>query len=182
MAWIDFLILGYIALTAFRGLRSGLIRQVVGLASVLVGGVVASNLYPRLAENIDFLISDSSTRQLVAFGAIFAGFMVLGAIAGQMLRTVASLLLLGPIDSLGGLVFGAVQATLVVAFLLYAVTAFPAIPFVGDQLAESRVAPYFLERLPLIQSLLPEDFRKAIESYKGGLPALPIPIPGFRQP
>jgi len=176
MAWIDFLILGYIALGAFRGLRSGLIRQAVGLASVLVGGVVASNLYTRLSENIDFLISDTTTRQLVAFGAIFAGFMVLGAIAGQLLRTLASMLLLGPLDSLGGLFFGLVQSSLVVAFILYALTAFPAIPLLTSQLQESKVAPYFIAQFPLLQSLLPEPFRKAIEGFQSGaIPPLPIP-------
>lgn len=179
MAWIDFLILGFIGLSAFRGLRSGLIRQVVGLASVLVGGVVASNLYTRLAENIDFLVSDTATRNLVAFGAIFAGFLVLGAIAGQLLRTVANMLLLGPIDSLGGLVFGLVQSTVVVAFVLYALAAFPAIPGLTSQLEESRVAPYFIEQFPLLQSLLPERFREAIETFQSGsIPPLPIPIPG----
>lgn len=182
MAWIDYLILGFLAVSAFRGMQSGLIRQVVGLASVLVGGVVAANLYPRLAGNIEFLMADGPMRQLVAFGAIFAGFLVLGQLAGQLLRTVASLLLLGPVDSLGGLVFGFVQAALIVAFVLYALTAFPAVPLLGEQLEQSRVAPYFIDRLPFLQSLLPESFRDAIEAYRsGGLGGLPIPIPGLPQ-
>ncbi len=185
MAWIDLAILGFVAVGAFRGMSSGLIRQVVGLASVIVGGVVAANLYPRLAENIDFVVSDLLTRQLVAFAAIFFGILVLGQIAAQLLRTLASLLLLGPVDALGGFVFGLVQSVLTVAFLLYAVTAFPAIPGIEGQLAESKVAPYFLERLPLLEQLLPEQFRSAIDAYRrDGLPSLPIPslpIPGLPQ-
>lgn len=180
MAWVDLAILGFVAIGTFRGLASGLIRQVVGLASVIVGGVVAANLYSRLADNIDFMVSDLLTRQLIAFAAIFFGIVILGQIAGQMLRTLASLLLLGPLDSIGGLVFGFVQSVFTVAFLLYAIAAFPAIPGMEEQLAESTIAPYFLERLPLLDQLLPEQFRSAIDSYRqNGIPSLPIPIPGL---
>jgi membrane protein required for colicin V production len=176
MAWIDLGIIAFIVLGSLRGLSSGLIRQVVTLASVIAGGVVAANLYPRLAANIDFMVSDLLTRQLVAFAAIFFGFLVLGQIAGQLLRTVASMLLLGPMDRLGGLVFGAAQSTLIVAFLLYAITAFPAIPGMEEQLAESVVAPYFIESFPLLQRLLPQDFRAAVAAFRqGDLPNLPIP-------
>jgi uncharacterized membrane protein required for colicin V production len=176
MAWIDLAIIAFIALGSFRGLRSGLIRQVVNLASVIAGGVVASHLYPRLATNIDFLVADTQSRQLVAYAAIFFGFLVLGQLAGQLLRTVASMLLLGPLDHLGGLMFGLVQSVLIVTFMLYAVTAFPAIPLLTAQLDESTIAPYLIGRLPLLQRLLPEGFRTAIEAYQGGsLPNLPIP-------
>lgn len=176
MAWIDLGILAFISIGALRGMSSGLIRQVVGLASVVIGGVVASNLYPRLTENIDFVVSNLLTRQLIAFAAIFFGILVLGIIAEQLLRTVASLLLLGPLDAIGGLAFGVVRFALIVAFILYAVTAFPAVPGMESQLAESTIAPYFLAWLPVLQLLLPEGFRAAIDGVgQGELPNLPIP-------
>lgn len=176
MTWIDWAILAFIALGALRGMRNGLIRQVVGLASAIIGGVIAANLYPRLAENIDFIIEGIAMRQLAAFAAIFIGCLVLGQIAAQILRTAASLLLLGPLDRLGGLALGFLQSTLIVAFLLYALTAFPAIPGLGEPLADSVVAPYFLERLPLLQQMLPESFRATLEEVrKGDIPDLPIP-------
>lgn len=179
MHWIDLVIIGFIALNVFSALRTGLIRQVVTLASVIAGGVVAANLYERLAANIDFLVADPLPRQLIAFGAIFAGFAVLGQIVAQLLRSVASVLLLGPLDRLGGALFGFVQAVVMAEFALFAVTAFPAIPGLTQALDQSALAPVFLGWLPLFERLLPPDFRAAIEAYgHGGLPSLPLPLPG----
>ncbi len=185
MSWIDLAIAGAIAWPTFTAFRTGLIRQIVSLASVIAGGLAASRLYDRLSANIDFLIADPQLRNLASFVAIFAGCIVIGQVVGMLARSVASLLFLGPIDHIGGAVFGFVQGVLSAAFLLFALTAFPAVGPVTEALAQSRIAPIFLNRLPLLERLLPGDFREALNTFGGEIPlpeipSLPSGIPGIQ--
>jgi membrane protein required for colicin V production len=182
--WIDLVIVAIVAWSAFSAFRRGLIRQLVSVLSVIAGGLIAAHLHSRLAANIDFIVEDETTRKLIAFAAIFAGIVVLGQILSMLLRTAAGLLMLGPIDHLGGAAFGVLQGLLIVLFLLFALSAFPASERLTEALQESTLAPYFLDRLPLVERLLPAEFRDAIESFDvgmlpfpGGLP-LPMPLPG----
>ena len=182
--WIDLVIVAIVAWSTFAAFRRGLIRELVSLLSVIAGGLIAAHLHMRLATNIDFIVEDPVTRRLIAFAAIFAGMIVLGQVLAMLLRTAAGMLFLGPLDHLGGAAFGLVQGLLVVLFLLFALSAFPASEQLTEALQESTLAPYFLDRLPLFERLLPDDFENAIKNFDvsglplpGGLP-LPLTLPG----
>jgi membrane protein required for colicin V production len=178
MNWLDLAIAGIIAWSTFSAFRQGLIRVVVSLLSTVLGAVLAGRLYGRLADNIDFLIADPAIRNLVAFVAIFAGMIVLGQIAAMFLKTASSLLFLGPMDHLGGAVFGLIQGVLTVELLLFALTTFPAIPGLNSGLEGSTLAPIFIQRIPIFEQLLPVEFRAAIENFRAGaIPGLPS-MPG----
>lgn len=165
MPLIDLVIVAIIAFSTFSAFRAGLIRQVVSLASVVLGGILAARLYPQLAENIDFLIADENMRKLVAFLAIFAGVVLIGTVLASLLRTFAGLLFLGPLDHIGGAVFGLLQGLIFVEFVLFALTAFPPNQTLADALNESRLAPVFLERLPLFERFVPDEIQQAIDSF-----------------
>jgi membrane protein required for colicin V production len=179
--WIDLVIVAIIAWSTFTAFRRGLIREFVSLLSIIGGGLLAAHFHDRLATNIDFMIEDPQTRKLIAFAAIFAGVSLIGQIVAAFLRVAASLLMLGPIDHLGGALFGFIQGLVVVMFLLFAASAFPASEQLTAALQESALAPYFLDRLPLVEGLLPDEFRDAIESFRAGIAilpdALPLPVP-----
>lgn len=158
MNWVDLLIAGVIAWTVFRGYSAGLIRQVVMLLAVIAGIVLGGMLYDDLATNLDFLIEDATTRQFIAFGAIVSGAVVAGMVLAAVLKQTASLLLLGPVDSLGGAVLGFLRGLLYVQFALIAFAVFPASETVAKAVDESTLAPLFLERIPLAELGLPEEF------------------------
>ena len=179
--WIDLVIVAIVAWSTFTAFRRGLIREFVSLLSVVGGGLLAAHLHDRLAMNIDFLVDDPQMRKLIAFAAIFAGIALIGQIIAAFLRVAASLLMLGPLDHLGGAAFGVLQGLVVVLFLLFAVSAFPASEQLAEAVKESTLAPFFLDRLSLVERLLPEEFRDAIESFRAGIgflpDALPLPLP-----
>ncbi|GMU41855.1 MAG: hypothetical protein AMXMBFR23_27210 [Chloroflexota bacterium] len=158
MNWVDLLIAGVIAWTVFRGYSAGLIRQVVMLLAVIAGIVLGGMLYDDLAANLDFLIEDATTRQFVSFGAIVTGAMVAGMVLAAVLKQTASLLLLGPVDSLGGAFLGLIRGLLYVQFGLIAFAVFPASETVAKAVDESTLAPLFLERVPLAELGLPSEF------------------------
>jgi membrane protein required for colicin V production len=182
--WIDLVIVAIVAWSALAALRRGLIRELVSLISVVAAGLLAAHVHERLAANIDFIVEDQQLRKLIAFVAIFAGVVVLGQILATVLRAAAGLLMLGPIDHLGGGAFGLAQGLLIVMFLLFALSAFPASARLTEALQQSALAPYFLDRLPVFERLLPDEFETAIGSFQAGVLPLPdgipapMPIPG----
>ena len=178
MNWLDLVIAGILAWSTFSAFRAGLIRVVVSLISTVVGAVLAGRLYGQLAANIDFLVEAPEIRNLVAFMAIFGGLILLGQVLAAMMKTASGLLFLGPIDHLGGALFGFIQGLLVVELLLFAVTTFPATESLARGLEGSTLAPVFIQRIPIFERLLPEEFRTAIEAFGSGM----IPIPGALLP
>jgi len=168
MHWIDFVILGVIAWTTFAAFRSGLIREVIPFLSVIVGAIVASRLYDDLAGNIDFIVDDDSTRKFIAFVSIFVGIVVIGHVIAIALRTMATLLMLGPLDHLGGAVFGFLKGLLFVQILVFAATSFPVADGVERAMEDSAFATFFVERIPLMKSLMPQEVKDALNAFEEG--------------
>ncbi|HRC62761.1 MAG: CvpA family protein [Dehalococcoidia bacterium] len=168
MHWIDLVILAVIAWTTFAAFRSGLIREVIPLASVILGAILASKFYDNLAADIDFIIDDEATRKFIAFVAIFVGIVVVGHIASVLLRTMATLLMLGPLDHVGGAVFGFLKGLLFVEILVFAATSFPVAGGVERAMNDSAFASFFVERLPLMKSLMPGEVKQALNTFKDG--------------
>src|SRR5690606_1465532 len=158
MNWVDLLIAAAIAWTTFRGLRTGLIRQVVWLVAVLAGLLLAGALYDDLSANLDFIIDDQTTRDLVAFVAIILGSVIAGIVLGEVLRTTARLLMLGPMDSIGGGVVGFIRGLVYAQLALLAFSVFPANETLAKRIDESTLAPFFLDEIGFVEAILPDEF------------------------
>lgn len=164
MHWIDLVIVGIVALTTFAAFSSGLIRQVVTLVFLILGALLAGQFYDELAADITFLVDDQSTRNFIAFAAIFGGLYLVGQILATVLNRTAALLMLGPLDHLGGAVFGLLQGLLLVELALIAVTTFPMASGLTAAVEDSALAPLFLDVAPVLLRLLPQEFRDAVDA------------------
>jgi membrane protein required for colicin V production len=162
----DLAIIGVITWDTVAAFRRGLIREVVSILALIAGAVLAGRYYDELSANLAFAIDDETLRNLAAFISIFAGINIVGAVASMFLRNVAALLLLGPMDHLGGAVFGLLKGILFVEVILVAVTAFPAFASLTTGAEDSTLAPYFLRAAPLVNRLLPDAFHEAMETLK----------------
>ncbi len=177
MNWLDLLIVGILAWTTFRAFSSGLIREVVSLLGLVAGIALSGAFYDDLSSNLEFVIADPTTRQLVAFAAIFVGTTVAGAVIAAVLHTAAALLFLGPLDKLGGAAFGLIKGLLLVQILLVAVSVFPAQTSVANAVASSTLAPAFLRFSPIIKAALPAEFQDPLGQllrWQTGVPAVPV--------
>jgi membrane protein required for colicin V production len=172
MHWIDLIIIAVIAWTTFAAFRAGLIREIVPLAAVILGAILASKFYDNLAADIDFLVDHEPTRKFVAFVAIFVGIVVIGQIASMLLRTTATLLMLGPLDHVGGAVVGFVKGLLFVEILVFAATSFPVSDGVTKAMNDSALAPFFIEQVPLMKSLMPDEVKHQLDRFEAGLPLI----------
>lgn len=185
MNWVDLLIAGAIAWTTFRGLRTGLIRQVVWLLAVVGGLLLAGALYDDLSANLDFLIDDETTRNLVAFAAINLGAVIAGMVLGEVLRTTATILMLGPLDSIGGAVVGFIRGLVYVQLALFALAVFPANEDLAKGIDDSTLAPYFLDEIGFVGVGLPSEFndpKGQLEAWRDALGAFFPDVPSGEVP
>lgn len=166
MNWVDLVIVAVIAWFTLRAFANGLIREAVGFIAVILGILLAGFLYDDLSRNLDFLISDVPTRNLVSFAAIFLGVVMIGQIVGQLLKQTASLLMLGPIDHVGGAAFGFLKGILLVQVALIAFAVFPAIEFISRGVDDSRLAEFFLDTIPIAGIGLPAEFDTPLEDLE----------------
>ena len=173
MHWLDLVIVAVVAWFTFAAFSAGLIREFVTAVAVVAGAILAGRFYAELAQDLDFLIGDESARSFVAFVAIFAGVVVLGQIAAATLRRVASLLLLGPFDHLGGALFGFAKGVLLVEVLLIAAAAYPLSDDITTALDQSALAPVFLDSVPVVLRLLPAEFSEALDTLEAASASLP---------
>ena len=180
MHWIDLLIVGVIAWLTFSAFTNGLIREVVKLVALVLGAVVAGMFYDDLSQNLAFLLDDGPTRNLISFGALLGGTLLLGQIVAMMLRGTARMLMLGPFDHLGGAAFGFVKGIILVEVALIAVSVFPASSQVAVAVDDSALAPIFLERVPVMELALPGEFDNALDSLRDWQGSLPAAIGGVR--
>ncbi len=173
MHWLDLIIVGVIAWLTFTAFSRGLIREVVTLAALVIGAVVAGAFYDELSSNLEFLIDDSTTRNLLSFGALLGGILLLGQLIAGALRRTAHLFMLGPFDHLGGAAFGFVKGIVLVEVALIALAVFPASDTMATAVDESTLAPLFLERVPVAELALPSEFDDALDTLqelRGTLP------------
>jgi membrane protein required for colicin V production len=172
MHWLDLVIVAIIAWLTFRALSVGLIREVVTAIAVVGGALLAGHFYTELADDIAFAIEDQTWRELAAFGSIFIGVVVAGQILAALLQRAAALLLLGPVDRVGGAAFGFLKGVLVVEILLFASLTFPVSSDLDRAIDDSTLAPVFVDGFPVLLQILPDEFEAAAD----GLPRDAAPV------
>lgn len=179
--WIDFVIIGFIAWTTFVAFSRGLIQELVTVIAVIGGALLAGQFYRELSADLSFVMGPGAWRDMIAFGAIFGGITLVGQIVSLLLKGATDILMLGAFDHLGGAVFGFLKALLIVEVILIAVTTFPIADSATRAVQQSALAPFFLDAVPVILGLLPDEFAEAVEALPlipTGLPSdLPLPLP-----
>jgi S1-C subfamily serine protease len=104
---VDWLALAFVAITAFLGLRRGLVGSAMSVVGVLVGAVIGARVAPYLLSGGD----ESPYTPIVALAGATAGAFLLetvGTLAANKLRRSYLLGSLRPADAAGGLALGAV--------------------------------------------------------------------------
>ena len=166
MNWLDILII--VALIGFTGAAysAGLIREVVTLTAVIAGIVIAGMLFDDLASDVLIFIDNDSAAEAVSFLVLFGAVYIFGQIAAYMLKTGASLLMLGLWDKFGGAGFGLIKGLVIVQILLLVLAAYPSLGLDGA-VEGSGLADYFVDDFSLLLYLLPQAFEDRIDAFLG---------------
>lgn len=110
---IDVVLAVLLALFALRGFQRGFSREIFALIGLVGGVAVAGALYADAALQLPPEVPDIA-RPAVAFVGIFLGVVLAAKLVGMVVHRVLGLVLLSPLDRLGGIVFGVAKGAAVV--------------------------------------------------------------------
>jgi membrane protein required for colicin V production len=176
MNWIDYTILGVLALSVLIGLWRGLVSEVLSLAGWIVAFWAAWTFGPLVAARLQHSISLPGARILVGYGLCF----VVVLIAGALLRLIARRLLwstgLGGLDRLLGMLFGFARGVLLVTLVVFLASFTALTREAGWQ--RSLLLPQFTGAAGWLGDRVPQSVRRYLHP-PAQLPKLPpLTLPG----
>lgn len=160
MNWLDVLIIITLVLAAFSGWRTGIVRSAFMLAGIVLGIVLGGQLGGRVGEGLGQLGAPGGSR-LLGFAVVFGFCVVASYVSGIFARKILSTLLLGWVDSLGGLVLGLVTSALGWTALIVAAGS-TQLPWATDVVQSSGVASALANRGSIVLAMLPGKYRSAL--------------------
>ena len=160
--WVDYVIIGIIAISAIIGLARGLIREVIALAVWVTAALAAWMFYVPVSERLTPWIGTPSLRLAAAVVLIVVGVLIAGAIIGYILSLLVEKTGLTGTDRLLGMVFGAGRGAVLVALLVFLATL---TPLTGDPWwGESQLLPKFELLADLMLDMIPPDVTDRIKA------------------
>ena len=155
MIWVDYAIIGIIALSALIGLLRGFVREALSLAAWVAAIWVAVEFSGRLAAVLTHYISVPSLRLMAAFAALFLGILILIGIINFLIVRLLAKTGLGGTDQMLGIVFGIARGVVIITLLilLAGATPFPKDPWWN----QSTLIVYFEDLAAMARNLLPAD-------------------------
>jgi membrane protein required for colicin V production len=125
--WIDYAIIGIIALSAITGLIRGFIKEVVALGVWVLAGWMAFVYAKPVATWLGTYVQDKSARVILAYVVIIVGTLIIGGLLNTMLSFIMHHSGLTGTDRLLGLGFGAARGIFIVALIMVVIrlSAFP---------------------------------------------------------
>jgi membrane protein required for colicin V production len=159
--WLDPVLLGLIALSSILGLWRGLLRSAAGLAGLVLAALFAG----RLAAYMDPALKQAGMAHPAingrwAFLIAFVAIVLAVEMVANALVWVERIMLLGWVDRLGGIAFGAARGVLLGMILLAALAQFDSADF-NKQVQQSQVAAWLWNNVPAATNMLPAGMRQS---------------------
>ncbi len=125
--WVDYAIIGVIALSALTGLFRGFIKEIVALGVWVVAGWMAFAYAKPVATWLGTYVQDKSVRVILAYVVIIVGTIIIGGLLNTMLSFIMHHSGLTGTDRLLGVGFGTIRGIFVVALIMVVIrlSAFP---------------------------------------------------------
>ena len=161
LSWIDFTLIGVVALSAGISLLRGFIREAMALVGWVAAVWIALTFPEPVAALFAEQVSVPSMRMGIAFGVLFVGTLILSAVAVYLVGLLVDKTGLSGTDRLLGVVFGAARGVIIAAILvmLAGLTPMPRDPW----WQQSTLLPHFQRVAQQLQTLLPPDIAKYVD-------------------
>jgi membrane protein required for colicin V production len=170
MIWIDWVFLAVLGISAFWGMRRGLILEAFAFVALIVGIGAGFMFYEPIGKWLDGLFDHKGTALFLGFTMTFlcAGSVVL--FLGQQVRTFVHMVFFGWADTLLGGFIGLTKGALAIWVLLVYAVAY--LPPVEKAVEKSEMAPVILDLTENAQEILPGDLWAQLEDRLGDLQKL----------
>lgn len=155
MAWLDYVLIGIIAVSALISLFRGFVREAFSLAIWILAFWISWSFFRDLEIHFQSLIASPTVRLGVAFGGLMLVSLLVGGMVNYLLIQLIERTGMSGTDRFIGMIFGAARGVLVVAalVLLAGLTTLPQ----ETWWRESHLMPYFQELAYWLRDLLPKD-------------------------
>ena len=161
MNWLDIVILVVLVISVFSGMRAGIIKVAFTLAGGIIGVVLAGRYSEGLADKLTF-ISDSGIAGIVAFAIILIVVMVVATVIAFIIKKIASAVLLGWVDKIGGAVVGLFVGAIFVGAVLAMWLKFQG---GNDFITDSALANFLVDKFGIVLGLLPSEFQSVQDFF-----------------
>jgi uncharacterized membrane protein required for colicin V production len=139
-------------------LETGLIREVFALAGLVFGILLAGQLFRPFARSL-FGPEPGSLENAGIFLVILVAIWMGAGLLGRMARQAARWILLGWLDRLGGLAFGALKGLILIEVFLILFARFP-VSNIEALIQGSVIAGWISRYAPAVMALLPPEFQQ----------------------
>lgn len=155
MGWLDWTIIGVIAVSALISLARGFVREAFSLAIWVLAFWVSWSFFRDLAIPLGGWIGSPTVRLGVAFGLLMLATLIVGGLVNYLIIQLVERTGMSGTDRLVGMVFGAARGVLLVAILvlLAGLTPLPGEPWWHS----SALVGYFQELAFWLRELLPPE-------------------------
>lgn len=159
--WVDYFIIGVIALSVLISLWRGFLREAISLAAWVLAFVVAFLFVDDGAAYLTQYVGVPSVRIILAFGGLFLTTLFLGGLVNILVAQLVLQTGLTGTDRLLGIIFGLVRggAIITILVLLASLTPLPKDPW----WQQSLLLPHFQQAALWLRNFLPptiaENFR-----------------------
>lgn len=156
MTWLDYGVVGVVALSLIWGAWRGLVREIISILGWIIAFLAANLFAGPLGESMPESIPSPELRVLVAFLVVFVAALAVATLLGLVLSKIVHAIGLGGLDRTLGSLFGIARGALIVlAFALLAgLTDLPRQPLWRDSVAGTPLA----EAATTVKRWLPQTF------------------------
>lgn len=118
MTWVDWLLVGILALSGAISFKRGFVKESLSLAIWAAAFFIASTFSPLLAPLLLEYIEAASLRQMAAFAILFVLTLVTGGGVNYLISTLIQATGLTGTDRMLGVIFGVARGWIIVMLLV----------------------------------------------------------------
>lgn len=165
--WVDWVLAIIILLSTVLAIKKGFVRELISLAAVVLGLVLAAVEYWRAAAWFEDLAKSHQVALAFGFLTVFILVLVAGAIASAIARFLVKTAGVEWFDRFMGGVFGLLRGVIIDSILLMVLVAFSIKP---TAVSESHLAPYVSAGARAVALVMPRglkgEFRTGFEKFR----------------
>lgn len=150
MNWLDILIIVIVAVPMAFGMRIGLIRIASSLVAITVGTLLATLFWRQAAVIVGLFVPDDNLAALAGYLLVLLLTITAGWAAALFVKGVLNILMMGWLDTAGGVLFGALVGCIVVAAVIWSLESFSGAT-VQEAMDTSLLRPYFAFLVPILR-------------------------------
>ncbi len=135
MNMLDIFLIVIVGISAFMGLKIGLIRAGFTALGIFVGSVLGGQLSDDIGNRVSGIDSDSAVATVISYAIIITLCLTVAAVASVIVRKVLNLLLMGWADKLAGGALGVAAGAVIAAGVIMGMANLTYGSEVGDELA-----------------------------------------------